>query len=357
MRLRVALLVAGTALIACSSDGADPTDVDISEIGVDAATVTDVGLPDASGPEATDWVAYVRVESGGLERVVMARTDGSGEPFELPVDEDLSIAKHPAFSPDGEQIVYSYSTSELAALRLVRLSDLSAQDIATEFAAVQLPSWSPSRASIAFRAKVTPDAPWSHWVMSLDTLETTEIVPETPDPPIVSALSYDCNGSRFFHVRGIGGPGGQTDLWVMDVDGSNAEQLTFGRSPTSLLVRVDPNCREVVLDSLTHGGPLRIGVDDSPAAGALELGFGTPIGIPGVDSNCTHAPGGSFVCQRMSGPAPEFFACTGGGAGCVPDIVAIDGSTNQEISNATRSIDARETFPVAARLAADFQPL
>lgn len=352
--MRLSAPLATLCLIYCGSG--DDGDVDLSELGIDATTLPDVGLPDAEPPQTEDWVAFVRVEPGILDRVVMARADGSGDEIVMPAEGELSIARHPTFSPSGDRIAYTYATTETAALRLVDLANMRVTDVATEFAALQSPDWSPDGSEIAFRAKATASDPWTNWVVTVDTEEVREVIPATADPPVVSALAHSCDGLYFFHIRGTGGPTGQTDLWVMDAHGAQEEQLTFGRTPTSLIVRVAPDCSEVVIDSQADGGPLRVGVSDDPPRGGLDRGFTSPMGVPGTDSNCAHAPGGAFVCERLTGPPPHFVACHGGGASCVLDIVSIDGSTNRPFANATESIGARETFPVAARLSVNIAP-
>jgi Tol biopolymer transport system component len=273
----------------------------------------------------------------------------------LPVDGPFNALRQPSFRPDGTSLLYvsvTQSTTELRAFEFA--TGLVEVYIPDKFAALQFPQWSPDGTRVVVRAKVTNEDDWTHWIWDSRDDSLVEIVADDVEESIVSALSWSCDGESFFHVRGTGGFGGITDVWEMATDGSQGGQLTFGMIPSTISIRVSPDCDEVLIDSLSEGRSLRVGTLSEPPSGSLARGFTSPLSAEDSYANCDYLVGSRYVCERLSGPGAEFDSCDEGSSQCVLDIVVLDSSG--EATNITRSLEIRETFPVASRLAADFQP-
>ncbi len=368
--LATASLLAALVGAGCSpSDASNPVDAGPDSALPDSGSDTDASAPDTasdSGAVATDveevppeplrdWVAFNVTTSGTLDRVGLAPADGNSPAVVLPADGEFVTFRQPSFHPDGTSLLYVKASTSSTDLRsFIFETGLVDVHLAGEFAAFQFPQWSPDGTRVVFRGKLGPEDDWSHWIWDARDDSLIEVVSEDTEEDIVSALSWSCDGTSFFHARGTGGFNGVTDVWEMNIDGSGAEQLTFGLNPSNILFRVSPSCDEILIDSLSEGQVLRIGTLQDAPAGSLVRGFSSPLDPNANYANCAYLIGGRFACERLSGPGPDFEPCEEGGSQCVLDIVVLD--ANGEVTNTTRSLEVRETFPVAARLAAEFQP-
>jgi hypothetical protein len=120
----------------------------------------------------------------------------------------------------------------------------------------------------------------------------------------------------------------------MNADGTGAQQVSIGLNSTSIVPSI--NCDSALLDSSAFGSPVRVD---------LDTGVATPVGLPGADSNCIfYGDSDRMVCERNSGPAPDFAACFSGGSDCVRDVVVV-GADASGLTNLSQSIDVRDNFP------------
>jgi TolB protein len=132
----------------------------------------------------------------------------------------------PAWSPDGTQIVFSVSRGPALGIWVMN-RDGSGRRLVTGYGTDQLgggePRWSPDGSSIAF---VSPSG--HICVVPASGGQTTVLDPEREDGDD-GGFNWTPNGRIVFarwvrvgaHSNGI-----QTDLWVMDADGSNVHRIT-----------------------------------------------------------------------------------------------------------------------------------
>ncbi len=287
------------------------------------------------------WIAYSST-SGTLDRVNLTSGDRSLGPFEMPADGEFSSTKQPAFARDGSVLLYALARVGSPAIRMVTLADGTFEDVLDEgYTALRFPRMSPDGESVLVSAKVesTPNV-WNIYVAnSSGATAITTITEGDRETTFASAAEWSCDGTQIYYLSGVPGtgPSASSDLWVMNVDGSGAEQVSAGLNATSIVPSI--NCDSALLDSMAFGGPVRVD---------LETGVATPVGMPGADSNCIfYGDTNRMVCERNSGPGPDFAPCFSGGASCVRDIVVV-AADGAGVINVSQSIDVRDNFPAVS---------
>jgi len=192
----------------------------------------------------TDWETYYKCDKGGLVFLDVA-TRASTTPSAG------FIGEHPAWSPQGDEIVFSRLTNAGNRLFIMGIDgsppvELVVTDVNDAFG----PSWSPDGRQIAFYGigghngvcvinrdgtgqKCLPypgiSPAWrpdgsvlavtgSNQVVSLMALDGSGVTALTPG--LIPAWSPD--GTKIAFVRNTGG------VWVADADGSNAQQVATG---------------------------------------------------------------------------------------------------------------------------------
>jgi Tol biopolymer transport system component len=181
-----------------------------------------------------------------LESVAATQAYGLPTPEELNMTQltnETGISMRPRFSPDGTKIAYMNDShpSGNSAIWVMELAFTSPPVVVANYPvtdpAVQcarLEDWSPDGTKILFRSwDETGNATNNLWVVNADgsgvpqqlTFDTDEACHGGP----VSAASFSPDGTKiaytFAYTDAILGLTG-SDLWVMDVDGTNQVQLT-----------------------------------------------------------------------------------------------------------------------------------
>ena len=292
------------------------------------------------------WVAYITLVEAAFERVHVIAGDRSEGPYEMPVEGRFSSAKYPSFSADGTELLYALAQVGDPSIRIFNLEEGTHRDVVDAgFTALRFPQLSPDGSLLLFSAKIesTPNV-WNIYSVPTDGSAApralTALTEDDRTTEFVGAGAWSCDGTRIYYIQGVPRSDeseGSSDLWVMDADGADPSQVTFGQTTTSIVPAVRFDCQEVMLDVVGLGSPARV---------QLDTGLVTAFGLPGSDSNCDYYGESAFaVCERNSGGPPSFEPCTVGGIDCVRDIVVLDLETQELRSNVTQSIDARDTFP------------
>jgi Tol biopolymer transport system component len=179
------------------------------------------------------WIAYGQ---GGFfrgaaaqARIIMARTDGSGERKVL--ETGAGNAGFPSFSPDGQRLVFRYRGATEQGLRTLSLIDGRLQTLTAE--RDDIPAWSPDGERIAFTRAIG------------DGFDIFTIRPDgsglqrlTNSPGLNAHATWSPDGRHLLFASGrLGFKDEQalyydwttqayTELFVMDVDGGNQRALT-----------------------------------------------------------------------------------------------------------------------------------
>jgi len=167
----------------------------------------------------TGTIAYSITPVNSDNEIYIINSDGSGR---TPLTDHEGRDAGPSWSPDGSRIAfYVHAVDELS--WFIFVMDSSGDNIQqlTDMEGVwdNSPTWSPDGAQIAF-AREYPDQQYLSeiWVMNHSGSNQHQI-----DSIIGGGPEWSPDGSKFvFHSD----QNGNYEIYTMDVDGSNVEQLT-----------------------------------------------------------------------------------------------------------------------------------
>lgn len=220
--------------------------------------------PQASGPEATARCKLVYVNDAGF--FWYEPSTGNRQPLApLPA---RTFAGAPAVSPDGKRVVYSLNDAEKSAQKHDNGTDLYIMDADGKNARPLVehgqvgswlgePTWTPDGKSVYFTRR---DAHGAETVERVDVASgKSQVVLQDAATPTISP-----DGQHIAYLKTD--PQAFTqDLWVSNLDGSEARRLLGDPEFTSLVApRFAPDSQRIVFVAV--GGPDRPSVDRPKAA-------------------------------------------------------------------------------------------
>ncbi len=161
-------------------------------------------------------IAYASKETQESDGdIVVAAADGS-EP--VPLTEDLGDNSEPAWSPDGERILFVSNRSGNKEIWAMNADGKRPRNLTRSSDDDWMPAWSPDGKSIAFSSY--RDGNWEIYTSRDDGSRPVRL---TNDPAADVAPSWSPDGQRiaFASYRD-----GNWELYLMDRDGSNLQRLT-----------------------------------------------------------------------------------------------------------------------------------
>ncbi len=138
-----------------------------------------------------------------------------------PLTQGSGRNNRPAFSPDGERLAFDrWRIGSSRDIYLMRRDGADLRQLTVDPHADTEASWSPDGRRVVFLSD--RDTPWSLWAVGTDGSGETRLAGLDPG---ADAVRVSPDGTRIaYHVAVKGGP---ANLWVADVDGRNARQVSF----------------------------------------------------------------------------------------------------------------------------------
>ncbi len=135
------------------------------------------------------------------------------------------IQYQPAWSPDGNRIVYSAGSGPRSKEIFVIGADGTGEKQLTQNNSNEFtPSWSPDGQQIVFSSNITGD--FEVWSMNADGSEAKQL---THSPGLDTRPVFSSDGSR---IAFTSNRSGDLEIWVMEADGSNQKKWENHEAPT-----------------------------------------------------------------------------------------------------------------------------
>ncbi len=146
---------------------------------------------------------------------------------------------YPSFSPDGNRLAFSTPDSDAIGPRGIRILDIETKEEKFVYPYGIDPSWSPDGNKLVFRGWVFEDDQWiggtGGSVVIVDTSGgNPQMVHFDDTGGGVESPSFSPDGSKIVFRKPYAWGGGVGQIWVVNVDGSDAKKLTTegGRWPS-----------------------------------------------------------------------------------------------------------------------------
>jgi Tol biopolymer transport system component len=169
--------------------------------------------------DGTFW--FVGRDGVAGERMPVPDKEKGGAPFGL------------TWSPDGRKLAYfDNMPNEMSQIRVMDIETGQLKYLSSKDAHSLLPTWSRDGTALLYLYEPTPGiVPWylidptnrsrGLWIAEVETEQYRELVPARDYACWSPAWLPDGSGAVFVSTRG-----GQSDIWVVNRDGSNLQQLT-----------------------------------------------------------------------------------------------------------------------------------
>lgn len=200
---------------ACNSNGCSPWHgvVGRTPDGADASS----GVPDLPPAGDASGILFVSNRATGRSQIYLMQSDGTRV---TRVTNSSANDSFPAWSPDRNRIAFASDRTGVAAEIYMMKADGSAVTnlTLTDPADDYSPAWSPDGTAIAFVSTRSGDT--DIWVMNADGSNPVNL---TRSPGYDGQPSWSPDGAR---IAFTSGRNGALDIYVMDADGSHRRRLT-----------------------------------------------------------------------------------------------------------------------------------
>ena len=191
---------------------------------------------------AQERIAFQSQRDGNPEIYVM-NADGSNQ---LRLTSNSVFDGDPAFSPGGEKIAFMSTRDGDAEIYIMNADGSSQTRLTTSPGSDAHPTFSPDGSKIAFVS--VRNGHLGIWVMNVNGSNPTEL----NDGFGGTEPAFSPDGTKIVFC-GTGGSGGDSEIWIMNADGTTRHNLTQAVNSDDLSPSFSPDGTKIVYFSDPHG--------------------------------------------------------------------------------------------------------
>jgi hypothetical protein len=174
-------------------------------------------------------IAYSVVASFGPTLTAVSQlwvADADGRDPRLLVPDANHDGAQPAWSPDGRRIAYvAGGGRDVRTIHVIGADGRGDHEITTDGGDWN-PTWSPDGTRIAYTIGTWPQLRYRLAIVDADGRNPRDLT--RPAGWVDYGPAWSPDGRRIAFTSTRGGPGGVTEVWVMDADGARPRRVTYG---------------------------------------------------------------------------------------------------------------------------------
>lgn len=194
-------------------------------------------------------IAWTRGGLGPAGEIWVMNADGTGR---RQVTHNAFSDFDVAWSPDSSQLTYRSARGGFPDVFVINVDGTGERQLTTDPRRDLAPDWSPDGSRIVF----TSDRSGAEAIYTMSALDGSDVRKLTADPLFAGIARYSPDGSQLAFVDEFCGTCGESDLWVMNADGSGQRQVTNSADNEIMAAWSKDGTRVVVDFARLTGGTL-----------------------------------------------------------------------------------------------------
>lgn len=195
------------------------------ELWPDSSRERTIGAFTGRGPQLSPAQTRVVYDVGPWTASHLVLTDGQGRGARQVTDDSLTVWRG-VWSPNGRELAYTVSKKSGMSVWVMNEDGSNPHQVThltPEEGRAQMPAWHPDSHQLAFQANAnSPKGKSTLWLVNLQTTGAREIAPHT-EAFLDETPSWFSDGRR---VAFQSNRSGRMEIWTVNTDGSNLQQVT-----------------------------------------------------------------------------------------------------------------------------------
>ncbi len=195
------------------------------ELWPDSSRERTIGAFTGRGPQLSPARTRVVYDVGPWTASHLVLTDGQGRGGRQVTDDSLTVWRG-VWSPNGRELAYTVSKKSGMSVWVMNEDGSHPHQVThltPEEGWAQMPAWHPDSHQLAFQANAnSPKGKSTLWLVNLQTTGAREIAPHT-EAFLDETPSWFSDGRR---VAFQSNRSGRMEIWTVNTDGSNLQQVT-----------------------------------------------------------------------------------------------------------------------------------
>ncbi len=212
----------------------------------------------------TGKIAFISQRDEYSTEIYVMNADGSEQ---TRLTNDLLIKRNPSWSPNGRMIAFEtviiHSESMTTQIRLINEDGTGSIALTPEHGNYYFPNWSPDSRNLVFTS--------DNWDIYSVCIDGSHFINLTNSSSMEISPKWSPDGSK---IAFVSDSGGQFNIYMMNPDGTNREQLTDFQSNNSYSIYWSPDGKKLAVVTSDENRNTSLNVINSDGSGFALLAGG-----------------------------------------------------------------------------------